>query len=103
MKNPWLSYSLIRLALFFGPFLVLLLLNFNPFFSAIIAAAVSFAVSLVFLDKQRTAMSERVAQKLARGEAGTYLDEEASVEDAIIDSQAEVHKDDSQTDEAGKA
>ena len=61
MKNPWISYTLLRLLLFFGVFLALALLDFNPFFAAIIAAAVSFALSLVFLDRQRKAMSESVA------------------------------------------
>ncbi|NCW95423.1 MAG: DUF4229 domain-containing protein, partial [Actinobacteria bacterium] len=55
MKNPWLSYVLMRLGLFFGVFFVLLLLQFNPFFAAIIAAALSFAIALVFLDRQRDA------------------------------------------------
>lgn len=103
MKNPWLSYSLIRLGLFFGLFFLLLLLDFNPFFSAIIAAAVSFAFSLVFLDKQRNAMSERVAQRLARGENGTYQDEESAAEDAIIDSQAKVDDGDASSDQDRKA
>ena len=65
MKNPWLSYVLMRLGLFFGVFFVLLLLQFNPFFAAIIAAALSFAIALVFLDRQRDAMSEAVAKKLS--------------------------------------
>lgn len=103
MKNPWLSYSLIRLGLFFGLFFLLLLLDFNPFFSAIIAAAVSFAFSLVFLDKQRNAMSERVAQRLARGETGTYQDDESAAEDAIIDSQAKVDDGNPGSDQDRKA
>ena len=95
MKNPWLSYTLIRLGLFFGLFLILMLLQFNPFFSAIIAAGVSFAIALVFLDRQRNAMSESVAQRLARDEKGSYLDEQGEVEDAILDSQTEADDRDS--------
>lgn len=98
MKNPWLSYTLIRLGLFFGLFLLMLLLEFNPFFSAIIAAGVSFAIALVFLDKQRNAMSASVAQRLARDESGSYLDEQGAIEDEIIDSQTEVNQDDSRPD-----
>ena len=65
MKNPWLLYTLIRLGMFFGLFFVLLLLDFNPYFSAIIAAAISFALSLLVLDRQRDAMSEQVAKNSA--------------------------------------
>lgn len=86
MKNPWISYTLTRLGMFFGLFFVLLLIDFNPFFSAIIAAAVSFAIALVFLDKQRSAMSESVAQKLARNSSGSYQDSQGEIEDAILDS-----------------
>ena len=86
MKNPWISYTLTRLGMFFGLFFVLLLIDFNPFFSAIIAAAVSFAIALVFLDKQRSAMSESVAQKLARNSSGSYQDTPGEIEDAILDS-----------------
>jgi hypothetical protein len=60
MKSPWITYTLTRLGLFFGVFIVLALIGFNPYFSAIIAAVVSFSISLVFLDKQRKAMSENL-------------------------------------------
>ena len=86
MKNPWLGYTLIRLGMFFGLFFILLLLDFNPYFSAIIAATISFAVSLLVLDRQRDAMSEQVAKKLSRNSQGRYLDEQGSVEDAILKS-----------------
>ena len=86
MKNPWLLYTLIRLGMFFGLFFVLLLLDFNPYFSAIIAAAISFALSLLVLDRQRDALSEQVAKRLSRDAQGKYLDEQGSVEDAILES-----------------
>jgi hypothetical protein len=86
MNNPWLTYTLVRLGLFFGLFLALLALSFNPFFAAIIAASVSFAISLVFLDRQRKAMSAVVAEKLGRNKAGSYDDDESDLENQIIDS-----------------
>lgn len=95
MKNPWLSYTLIRLGLFFGLFLLMLLIGFDPFFSAIISAAVSFAIALILLDNQRKAMSETVAERLARGKSGTYLDEQGEIEDSIIDSDAKTDDGDS--------
>jgi hypothetical protein len=74
-----------------------MLLDFNPFFAAIIAASVSFAISLVFLDKQRRAMSEQVAKKLARNDSGSYTDPESDLENQILDG-SEVDERDSRTD-----
>ncbi len=85
MKNPWLSYTLIRLGLFFGIFFAFLLLNFNPYFAAIIAAVVSFSLSLLLLDRQRNALSESVAKKLSRDQSGTYLDAESDLENQLLD------------------
>lgn len=102
MKNPWLSYVLMRLGLFFGVFFVLLLLQFNPFFAAIIAAALSFAIALVFLDRQRDAMSEAVAKKLSRDSSGRYQDDLSSEEDRILDLEAEADQSDAGPNQDGK-
>ncbi len=102
MKNPWLAYTLIRLGMFFGLFFILLLLQFNPYFAAIIAAGISFAISLLILDRQRDAMSEQVAKKLARDTMGKYQDEQGEVEDAILESK-EANQVDSKPDQSGKA
>ena len=103
MKNPWLSYTLIRLGLFFGLFLLLLFIGFDPFFSAIISAAISFAIALVFLDNQRKAMSAKVSERLTRDKGGTYLDEQGSIEDEILDSETKADQGDAQADADGKA
>ncbi len=103
MKNPWLSYSLIRLGLFFGLFLLLVGLSFNPFFAAIIAASVSFAISLVFLDRQRKAMSEVVSEKLARNKQGSYEDTESDLENEILDSKTKVDDVDPEANKETKA
>ena len=102
MKNPWLSYVLMRLGLFFGVFFVLLLLQFNPFFAAIIAAALSFAIALVFLDRQRDAMSEAVAKKLSRDSSGRYQDDFSSEEDRILDLEAKADESDAGPNQDGK-
>jgi hypothetical protein len=88
--------------MFFGLFFVLLLLDFNPYFSAIIAAAISFALSLLVLDRQRDALSEQVAKRLSRDAQGKYLDEQGSVEDAILESK-EVDQINPETNQGGKA
>ena len=74
-----------RLGLFFGIFFLFFLLNFNPYFAAIIAAVVSFSLSLLFLDRQRNALSESVARKLARDESGSYSDPESDLENELLD------------------
>lgn len=95
MKNPWLTYTLARLGLFFGFFWVLLALEFNPFFAAIIAAVVSFSISLLFLDKQRNALSESVSKKLSRDKTGSYADPESDLENQVLDSKVDEKKPDS--------
>jgi hypothetical protein len=102
VKNPWLSYVLMRLGLFFGVFFVLLLLQFNPFFAAIIAAALSFAIALVFLDRQRDAMSEAVAKKLSRDSSGRYQDDLSREEDRILDLEAKADESDAGPNQDGK-
>ncbi|MEY5023813.1 MAG: hypothetical protein RL569_726 [Actinomycetota bacterium] len=92
MSNPWLSYSILRLGLFALIFWGFLSFDFNPFFAAVIAAAISFALSLVFLDKQRKAMSEQVSRKLARDKSGSYADPESDLENQILDSEPEANR-----------
>jgi lipopolysaccharide/colanic/teichoic acid biosynthesis glycosyltransferase len=60
MKNPWLRYITLRVGLFIGFLALMLLLGFDPFFSAIIAAVVSLSISLIFFSKQRAAVSEAI-------------------------------------------
>jgi len=98
MNNPWLSYSILRLGLFALVFWGFLSLDFNPFFAAVIAAAISFAISLVFLDKQRKAMSEQVDRKLSRDKSGSYTDAESDLENQILDSETKADKKESESD-----
>ena len=60
MKNPWILYISIRVGLFAAFLAILLALGFDPFFSALISAIVSLAISLIFFGKQRAAVSEAV-------------------------------------------
>lgn len=60
MKNPWLRYISLRVGLFIGILTLMLLLGFDPFFSAIIGAVVSLSISLIFFRKQREAVSEAI-------------------------------------------
>jgi uncharacterized membrane protein len=60
MKSPWIYYITIRVGLFAAVLAVMLALGFDPFFSALIAAVVSLAISLIFFGKQRAAVSEAI-------------------------------------------
>lgn len=84
MKNPWIGYTLVRLGLFFGLFLLLALIEFNIYFAAIIAAVISFAISTVFLDKQRNRLSEDIHQRFSKSGSSSFKDELA--EDSALDS-----------------
>jgi hypothetical protein len=85
VKNPWIRYTLIRLGLFFGIFLILALLIDNIYFAAFIAAAISFAISLLVLDRARDSLSEQIHDKLARGKDGRYADPESDLENQLLD------------------
>lgn len=63
---PAVTYTILRLLTFFVPLAILLLLGFNEWFSAIIAALIGFAVSLVFLRRSR----EQVATAIYRKRTG---------------------------------
>ena len=56
----------------------------------------------MFLDRQRKAMSETVANKLTRNSAGSYKDVESDLENEILDSEAEANQDDSGSDQDSK-
>lgn len=60
MKNPWILYITIRVGMFAAILAIMLAVGFDPFFSALIAAVVSLAISLIFFNKQRAAVSEAI-------------------------------------------
>ena len=57
MKNPVVTYALLRLGTFVVAIFVLLLIGFNGYLATIIAAALALSVSLLFFTKQRNAAS----------------------------------------------
>ena len=60
MKNPWILYISIRVGIFAAILAIMLAFGFDPYFAALIAAVVSLAISLLFLGKQRAAVSEAI-------------------------------------------
>jgi hypothetical protein len=86
MKNAWLNYILIRVGLFVGILVIMILLNFDKFFSALIAAALSLAISLIFFTKQRDRVSEAVYKRINRNDTQGSDDAESDLENAVLDA-----------------
>ena len=83
MKNAWLNYILIRVGLFVGILVIMILLNFDKFFSALIAAALSLAISLIFFTKQRDRVSEADYKRINRNDTQGSDDAESDLENAV--------------------
>jgi predicted Co/Zn/Cd cation transporter (cation efflux family) len=87
VSKPWLIFITARIGLFIGFFVIMLLLGFEGIYSAVIAGVLALAVSLVFLAKQRDALSEEIYKKFHRNEFSGVADEDADIENALLDSE----------------
>ncbi|MEY3537463.1 MAG: hypothetical protein RL645_277 [Actinomycetota bacterium] len=85
-KNPLLKFVLVRLALFVGILAAMLLLQFDPFFSAVVAAVLALSISLIFFGKQRDAASTAVYEWTKRKGDKDSAAEDASAEDVAEDA-----------------
>ena len=90
MKNAWLNYILIRVGLFVGILVIMILLNFDKFFSALIAAVLSLAISLIFFTKQRDRVSEAVYKRINRNDTKGSDDVESDLENAVLDAKKDL-------------
>lgn len=86
MKNAWLNYILIRLGLFVGVLVILIAIGLDKFVSALFAAMISLAISLIFFTKQRDRVSEAVYNRIKRNDAAGSDDAESDLENAALDS-----------------
>ena len=89
MKNPWFMFVTVRVGLFFGILAVMLLVGFEPFFSALVAAALGAAISLFFLGKQRDAVSEDVYRRVNRKKTDPQGDAENEAIDGSLDESSD--------------
>ncbi len=80
----WLVYSLLRVALFAVPFALLMVAGLPWYWSAVIAAVISFCASYIFLGRQRSVMAEDLSA-IQRGRKRPV--EDNTVEDAAVDRQ----------------
>jgi len=86
VKKLWLVFISARIGLFALFLTVFLLLGFEGIYSAVIAGVLALAVSLVFLNKQRDALSTEIYKRTRRDKNGGVPDTDADVENAILDS-----------------
>lgn len=85
MKNPWITYGLTRIGLYFGFLALLLLIGFDGIFSAVIAGVLALAVSLVFLQKQRDRLSTDIYSRFRRDDLAGVPDNDADHENQLLD------------------
>ena len=86
MKKLWLVFISARLGLFALFLAILLLLGFDGIYSAVIAGVLALAFSLVFLQKQRDALSAEIYKRNQRDKFSGVPDNDADVENSILDS-----------------
>ena len=86
MKKLWLVFISARIGLFALFLTVFLLLGFEGIYSAVIAGVLALAVSLVFLNKQRDALSTEIYRRTRKDKNSGVPDTDADVENAILDS-----------------
>ncbi len=86
MKKLWLIYISARIGLFALFLSIFLLLGFEGIYSAVIAGVLALAVSLVFLQKQRDALSIEIYKRNNRDKFSGVPDKDADVENSILDS-----------------
>ena len=79
--RPWLVYSLLRLACFGLPLLVVWGLSGNLLVSALIAAVIGLALSVVLLEPQRGALAVRLQWRAEQRRPGS----DESIEDEAVE------------------
>jgi hypothetical protein len=92
MKNPWIVFVAARIGLFAGFLAVFLVIGFDWLYSTLVSAALALAVSLVFLQKQRDALSKEIYKKFGKDKNSATPDSDADLENKILD----LEKDDRQ-------
>jgi MFS superfamily sulfate permease-like transporter len=86
VKKLWLVFISARIGLFALFLTVFVLMGFDGIYSAVIAGVLALAVSLVFLQRQRDALSTEIYRRNNRDKNSGVPDADADVENAILDS-----------------
>jgi hypothetical protein len=92
MKNPWIIFIAARLGLFAGFLAIFLVLGFDWLYSTLISGVLALAASLVFLQKQRDALSKDIYKKFGKDANSATPDTDADFENRILDLEKDDHK-----------
>jgi hypothetical protein len=76
----FVAFSALRILLFVVPLLVIYALSGNPVLSAVLAAVIGFALSMILLDRQRGSVAQLLTQRAA---TRRVVSDEAAEDDAL--------------------
>ena len=85
MKKHWLVYISARLGVFALVLTIFMLIGFGWLYSTLIAAALSLAFSLIFLSKQREALSSDIYNRVKKNKEFGIDDADSDVENGLLD------------------
>lgn len=85
MKKHWLVYISARLGVFALVLTVFMLIGFGWLYSTLIAAALSLAFSLIFLSKQREALSSDIYNRVKKNKEVGIDDADSDLENNLLD------------------
>ena len=82
----WFRYSLIRLGIFAGVFVLMWTFGIEWWVAGLFAIGISFLASYIFFWDQRQQMAKQLGEKLQRKKKNT-TDPDADAEDQALDGQ----------------
>lgn len=85
MKKHWLVYISARLGVFAAVLTLFMLLGFGWLYASLIAAALSLAFSLIFLSKQREALSSDIYNRVKKNKEVGIDDADSDLENDLLD------------------
>jgi hypothetical protein len=92
MNNPWIVFFAARLGLFALFLAIFLVLGFDWLYSTLVSGALALAASLVFLQKQRDALSKDIYKKFGKDKNSAVPDTDADLENRILDLEKDDNK-----------
>lgn len=85
MKKHWLIYISARLGVFALVLTIFMIIGFGWLYSTLIAAALSLAFSLIFLSKQREALSSDIYNRVKKNKEVGIDDADSDLENDLLD------------------
>jgi hypothetical protein len=85
VKKHWLIYISARLGVFALVLTIFMVIGFGWLYSTLIAAALSLAFSLIFLSKQREALSSDIYNRVKKNKEVGIDDADSDLENDLLD------------------